>query len=140
MVGQLILQSADWNHIEFPFAGEKPAAYKCLVAWLFQPPAHNFTMSQITLSNHLKKELKARARQLEPLVKIGKGGLSDKVVAETARLFDRKDLVKVRFVDFKDEKKPMSEKLAEATSSVVIQVVGNVSILYRPLSPSTPAS
>lgn len=98
----------------------------------FEKPVRTYKMSQIILSNHQKKELKARARQLEPLVKIGKGGLSGKVVAETSRLFDRNDLIKVRFVDFKDEKKQMSEKLAVATASVVIQVVGNVSILYRP--------
>jgi RNA-binding protein len=39
--------------------------------------------------------------------------------------------VKVKFVDFKDDKKTLSPQLAEKTSSHLIMRVGNVAVLYR---------
>jgi RNA-binding protein YhbY len=39
--------------------------------------------------------------------------------------------VKIRFADFKDEKKVLAPQLAEKTGSELIMRVGNVAVYYR---------
>jgi RNA-binding protein len=39
--------------------------------------------------------------------------------------------VKVRFTDFKDEKKTLAPQIAEQSGSTLIMRVGNVAVFYR---------
>ena len=41
------------------------------------------------------------------------------------------ELVKVKFIDFKEQKKEMAPQLAERTGSHLIMRVGNVAVFYR---------
>jgi RNA-binding protein len=86
------------------------------------------------LSNPELRKLKARAQLLEPTFKVGKAGLADGFVRGVAEAFLHRDLIKVKFVEFKDEKDPLALLLAEKTSSRVVMRVGNVAVLYRPLT------
>lgn len=79
---------------------------------------------------HLNK-LKAMAQLMEPLLKVGKAGLSEAFLGVANEALERHELVKVRFDEFKDEKKELSKKLAEATRSRLIMAVGHVIVLYR---------
>ena len=94
-----------------------------------------------TLTNAEIRKLKARAQHLEPMFKVGKAGLSDGFVASVAEGLSHHDLVKIKFVEFKDEKKTLAPALAEKTSSHLIMRVGNVAVLYRrlPAAQATPA-
>src|SRR3954462_12512783 len=86
---------------------------------------------QTPLTNAELRKLKARAQLMEPMLKVGKAGLSEgfiKSVDETLKLHE---LVKIKFVDFKEEKKTLAPQLAEKTSSELIMRVGNVAVLYR---------
>lgn len=62
---------------------------------------------------------------------LGKGGPTEAFVAQLATLLERHELVKVKFVDFKDQKKEISADLAEATSSELVRVIGNTAIFFR---------
>jgi len=79
----------------------------------------------------LLRRLKATAQLLEPTVFLGKAGLS----AEFRRTVDAeltlRELVKVKFVAFKDQKKELATELATATGSHLIMRVGHVAVLYR---------
>ncbi len=86
-----------------------------------------------TLTNAEIRKLKARAQLLEPMFKIGKAGLSDGFVKSVEDGLAHHDLVKIKFVEFKDEKKTLAPALAEKTSSHLIMRVGNVAVLYRRL-------
>ncbi len=44
---------------------------------------------------------------------------------------ESRELIKVRFVDFKGEKKDLIREIAERTSSEAVGLIGNVAILYR---------
>jgi RNA-binding protein len=49
------------------------------------------------------------------------------------------ELVKIKFSDFKEQKKELAPLLAEKTSSHLIMRVGNVMVLHRP-KPATDAA
>src|SRR5271154_97905 len=89
------------------------------------------------LTNPKIRELKARAQHLEPMFKVGKAGLSEGFIKSVNEGLALHELVKVKFVEFKEEKKTLAPELAEKTSSRLIMRVGNVAVLYRqkPTSP-----
>lgn len=78
-----------------------------------------------------KRALKSRAQLLEAVIRIGHAGMSDAVVAGLDQALDLHGLVKVRFSDFKEERRRLSSELAERTGSLLVQQVGNVSVFYR---------
>jgi len=79
-----------------------------------------------------KRLLKAKAQRLEATLKIGKNGLSEGFLKEFNEALDLQELVKVRFVEFKEEKKTLAPKLAELTGSLLVARVGHVAVFYRP--------
>ena len=83
------------------------------------------------LTNAKKRQLKARAQKLEPVLKIGHGGVTPAFLASLDEALKTHELVKVRFADFKAEKKALAPVIAEQSSSKLIMRVGNVAVFYR---------
>ena len=83
------------------------------------------------LTNPQIRALKARAQLMKPMIKIGHDGVSEKFLAALEALLKQHDLVKVKFSDFKEEKKTLAPQLAEKTGSELIMRVGNVAVLFR---------
>ena len=83
------------------------------------------------LTNAAKRELKARAQRLEPVVKIGHAGVTPEFLASLDRALTDHELVKIRFSDFKEEKKTLTPLIAEKTGSELVARVGNVAVFYR---------
>lgn len=84
------------------------------------------------ISNAAIRKLKAQAQLMEATFKVGKAGLSEGFLKSVDEGLAHHELVKVKFVEFKDEKKTLAPELAEKTSSHLIMRVGNVAVLYRP--------
>ena len=84
-----------------------------------------------TLNNAEKRELKARAQRLEPVVKLGHGGRSDAFLRSLDEALTQHGLVKMKFSDHKEEKKVLAPQIAERTGSTLIAQVGNVAVYYR---------
>jgi RNA-binding protein len=83
------------------------------------------------LNNRQISKLKGLGQLLEPVVRVGHAGLSGDFLASLNQALDDHELVKVKFADFKDQKKALAAKLAELTGSHLIMRVGNVVVLYR---------
>lgn len=83
------------------------------------------------LTNAKIRELKARAQLMKPMLKVGHDGLSPQFLAELNETLQHHELVKVKFADFKEQKKQLAPQLAEKTGSELIMRVGNVAVLYR---------
>ena len=90
------------------------------------------------LSNSQLRKFKATAQHLEPMLKVGKAGLSDGFVRSVDAALAQHELVKIKFVEFKEQKKELAPQLAEKTSSHMLMRVGNVVVLHR-LRPATEA-
>lgn len=68
---------------------------------------------------------------LEPTVFVGKAGLSTELCNSLNAELQLRELVKVKFVAFKEEKKELSKQLAATSGSHLVMRVGNVAVLYR---------
>lgn len=84
-----------------------------------------------TASGRHLRDLKSRAQHLDPVVKIGKAGLSDGFYAALNLALDQHELVKFKFDDLKDQKKELVPQIVSRTGSQLIQRVGNVAVVYR---------
>jgi RNA-binding protein len=84
------------------------------------------------LTNAQIRKFKAAAQLLEPMLKVGKAGLSDGFIASVSDVLDQHELVKIKFAEFKDQKKELAPLLAEKTGSHLVMRVGNVMVLHRP--------
>lgn len=73
--------------------------------------------------------LKGLAHPLAPVVRVGKGGVSDSVVAETKKSLEAHELIKVRIEG--DDRDEIANNLAAATDAQIAGTVGKIAILYR---------
>jgi RNA-binding protein len=86
----------------------------------------------MTMTNAEKRDLKARAQRLEPIVKLGHGGMSDAFLRSMEEALTQHGLVKMKFSDHKEEKKTLAPEIAERTGSTIVMQVGNVAVFFRP--------
>ena len=86
----------------------------------------------IPLTNAQVRALKAQAQRLKATLKIGKEGISPQFLAALDDALKHHELVKVKFDDFKEQKKELAPQLAEKSRSHLVTRVGNVVVLYRP--------
>ena len=84
------------------------------------------------LSPQERKQLKARAHKLEPLVIIGAKGLTGEVIVEIERALNAHDLIKVRAPGLeRGERGQTLAGICEKTGAQAVQQVGKVFVLYR---------
>ncbi len=82
-----------------------------------------------------RKELKARAHHLKPVVMIGESGVTDGVVAEAERAIAVHELIKVSVAgDDRDERRAAMHALATRIGAAPVQIIGKQLIVYRPSS------
>ncbi len=83
------------------------------------------------LTNADVRELKAKAQRLKATLKVGKAGISSEFLAALDHELTCHELVKVKFDEFKEQKKELTPQLAEKSGSYLVTRVGNVVVLYR---------
>lgn len=84
------------------------------------------------LTSKQRQFLKGLAHGLSPIVRVGKAGVTESVVAETRKSLDSHELIKIRIeVEDSSDRKELAQKLAEATDSQVAATIGKIAVLYR---------
>ena len=83
------------------------------------------------LTSKRRAELKAQAHNLDPVAQIGKFGVTPEALKHIDKALADHKLVKVKFIGFRETRRKFSEEIAGATSSILIDIIGNVAILYR---------
>lgn len=78
-----------------------------------------------------RKELRARAHSLQPVVRVGKGLVTPGLVDEIEQALESHELIKVKFLEGKDRKEKLCEVIAQQTGCLQIDVIGNIGIFYR---------
>ncbi|NLV92061.1 MAG: ribosome assembly RNA-binding protein YhbY [Firmicutes bacterium] len=87
------------------------------------------------LTSKQRAYLRSLGNELEPIVQVGKGGLSPNLITQVDEALEARELLKVRVLknalaDVRD----VAEELAEETDADVVQVIGNIIMLYREAS------
>lgn len=84
------------------------------------------------LTSKQRQFLKGLAHPLAPIVRVGKAGVTDAVVAETKKSLEAHELIKVRIdVDESADRKSIAARLAAATDAHLAATIGKIAVLYR---------
>jgi RNA-binding protein len=87
----------------------------------------------MALTGKQKSALRSIGQLLDPVVHVGKEGVSEAAVASTEDAFRRRELIKVRVLKgAPDDADTTAVELAEATHSDVAGRVGFTFLLYKP--------
>lgn len=76
--------------------------------------------------------LKSLAMQMEPILQLGKNGLTPENTASVEEALTARELIKISVLqNCLEDPKEMAQVLAERTRSQVVQVIGKKIVLYR---------
>jgi len=80
------------------------------------------------------KYLRGIAHGLKPVVFIGQKGLTDAMIRSTEEALDSHELIKIKFIDYKEKKQKteIARALEGRTGSHLAGLIGHIAILYRP--------
>ena len=71
------------------------------------------------------------AHNVQPVVMLGKAGLTDQVIAALSQALEDHELVKMRFQGFKDEKRTLAVTAGERSSAILVRLLGNNAVYFR---------
>jgi len=85
------------------------------------------------LKGFQRKYLRRLAHGMKPVVFIGQKGYTDTVIQAIDNALMKHELIKVKFVDFKDKSKKneIIASIEEKTGGEQVGMLGHISILYR---------
>lgn len=82
-----------------------------------------------------RRDLKARAHPLNPVVIIGNAGLTPAVLDEIERSLKSHDLLKIRVMnDDREARENMLQEICEVLNAGPVQHIGKILIVFRPLA------
>lgn len=85
----------------------------------------------IELTSKQRKSLEKIACSLSPVVIVGQNGVTKSLIEKTAQELEIHELIKVKFNDFKDDKRELTETICNECSALLVRIIGNVAILYK---------
>lgn len=72
------------------------------------------------------------AAQIQPIMQIGKGGITDNLVKTVSDAIEARELIKLTVLENCDyTTRDVADELAEATRAEVVAVIGRKVVLYR---------
>lgn len=91
------------------------------------------------LSGKDRSFLKGRAHHLEPLLHVGKGGITEGFLKEADKILEDHELVKIAFLDASELKpKRAADAILEPLQADFVSAVGKKLVIYRPSSTIEP--
>lgn len=97
-------------------------------------------ISKPELTSSKKKKLRSLGHHLEPVVYVGKEGLSQPLQQSLEAALKARELVKIKLgQNCPLERKTAGEELSELCRAALVQVIGKIVLLYRP-NPDLPAA
>ncbi|WP_319562098.1 YhbY family RNA-binding protein [Marispirochaeta sp.] len=84
------------------------------------------------LNSAARKFLSARASHKKPVVMLGKEGATPQLIKALNEALTAHELVKLRFVDYKEDRRTIAAELTDAVEARLVRIIGNVAIYFRP--------
>lgn len=79
-----------------------------------------------------RSNLRSLAQDIEPIGQIGKGGLSDNMIASFSDALEKRELIKITVLNnSEDDAKGISEELAKKLRAEIVCRIGHKIVLYR---------
>lgn len=85
------------------------------------------------LTSKQRAQLRGLANSIDTILQVGKDGISDNLIKQADDALEARELIKGRVLDnnIEYDARLAAEKLAKATRSEVVQVIGTKFVLYR---------
>ena len=80
------------------------------------------------------KKLRAQARTMDPVIRIGKAGITKGMLGEIARQLRKQKLLKIKLLSSfaeQQDKKKAAEEIAFRLRAVLVQQIGHVIVLAK---------
>ena len=79
-----------------------------------------------------RAKLRGLAQKMEPLVLIGKGGITESVLDSISILLEKRELIKIRLLQNSGlDSKSASTTICQSISAEGVQCIGNIVVVYR---------
>lgn len=86
-----------------------------------------------TLTPAERRDLKARAHHLQPVVMIGNAGLTPAVIREIDVHLKSHELIKIRVLgDDRDQRKILIDDICSSLAAAQVQLIGKMLVIFRP--------
>lgn len=80
-----------------------------------------------------KRYLRSMGNGMDPILQVGKGGITETVVKQTDEVLEARELIKCRVLqNCLEEPKTLADELAEQVQAELVQVIGRNFLLFRP--------
>ncbi len=84
------------------------------------------------INSKQRAALRSMAAQIQPIMQIGKGGITDNLVKTVSDALEARELIKLTVLENCDyTTRDVADELAEATRAEVVAVIGRKVVLYR---------
>ncbi len=83
------------------------------------------------LTTTQRQFLRRSAHDLRPTIQIGRNGLTAALMAAVGLELDAHELIKVKFMEYREEKREIAERIAAEHGAALVAIIGNVAIFYR---------
>jgi RNA-binding protein len=88
------------------------------------------------LNSMQAKYLRGLAHDFKPVVLVGQKGLSQTLIQSVDEAFQRHELIKIKFIDYKEkaQKKEIAAAIENETDCRMAGMIGHIAIFYKPQS------
>lgn len=87
----------------------------------------------VLLNGAQRRTLRGKANTLDPVIHVGKSGLTAGIVTAIQTALDDHELIKIRFLDYdRDERKALLDQIVKRVSAALVGATGNTAVFYRP--------
>ncbi|WLR49915.1 ribosome assembly RNA-binding protein YhbY [Bacillus tianshenii] len=84
------------------------------------------------LTGKQKRYLRSKAHHLNPIFQVGKGGVNENMVVQIEEALEARELIKVSVLqNCEYDRKEVAEELSNGADAELVQVIGNVIVLYK---------
>ena len=85
------------------------------------------------LTSKQRAQLRGMANTIDTIIYVGKEGIGDNLIKQTADALEARELIKGKVLDnnIEYDARLAAEELAKATRAEVVQVIGTKFVLYR---------
>ncbi|HNS99286.1 MAG TPA: ribosome assembly RNA-binding protein YhbY [Polyangiaceae bacterium] len=85
------------------------------------------------LTGKQKRHLRALGHALDPVIRVGKAGVTDSLLAAVSQALEDHELVKIKILEESpQDQEQAAVMIAQATQATEVQVLGRTVLLYRP--------
>jgi len=83
------------------------------------------------INSSQRRYLKSQAHHLKPVLIVGKGGVNDGAIEVIKKALDKRELIKIKFRDFKENKSILSKEIVSKTNSILVSIIGHTLIIFK---------